>query len=116
MAQIDFPGIIGEERVWCPLRRQNSVPRRRSELQSTAPHRHPAPTSAIQQILVVTIPRVAETFQSVIEKFTYGTDFKLINLLHNEIASLTHENLNTSISEPENRWNICLVAYDTLTS
>jgi len=109
MAQIDFPGIIGEGRVWCPLRRQNSVPRRRSELQSTAPHRHPAPTSAIQQILVVTIPRVAETFQSVIEKFTYGTDFKLINLLHNE-------NLNTSISEPENRWNICLVAYDTLTS
>jgi len=47
---------------------------------------------------------------------TYGTDFKLINLLHADNAHLTHKDLNTSIDELENRWNIHLVSYDTLTS
>jgi hypothetical protein len=31
-------------------------------------------------------------------------------------VNLTHEDLNTSLDEPENRWNIHLVSYDTLTS
>jgi len=47
---------------------------------------------------------------------THGTDFKLLNLLHAENANLTLEDLNSSIDEPENRWNIHLVSYDTLTS
>jgi hypothetical protein len=48
------------------------------------------------------MPGVAETFKSVIDEMTHGTDFKLINLLHAENANLTHEDLNTSIDEPEN--------------
>jgi hypothetical protein len=37
-------------------------------------------------------------------------------LLHPENEYLTHEDLNTSIEQPGNRWNIHLVSYDTLTS
>jgi hypothetical protein len=62
------------------------------------------------------MPGVAETFKSVIDEMTFATDFKLINLLHAENVNLTHEDLNTSLDEPENRWNIHLVSYDTLTS
>jgi len=47
---------------------------------------------------------------------THGTDFNLVNLFHAENANLTHKDLNTSMDEPENRWNIHLVSYDTLTS
>jgi hypothetical protein len=116
LAHNDFPGIVGEEREWYPLQRLNSVPRRLLEIQSTPPHGHPALISALEPILVVTMPGVAETFKSVIDEMTFGTDFKLVNLLHAENANLTHEDLNTSIDEPENRWNIHLVSYDTLTS
>jgi len=56
MAQNDFPSIIGEEREWYPLCRQNSVPRRLSEIQTTPPQGHPALTSALEPILVVTSP------------------------------------------------------------
>jgi hypothetical protein len=62
------------------------------------------------------MPGVAETFKTVIDEITHGTDFKLVNLLHAENPYLTHEDLNTSIEEPENRWNIHLVSYDTLIS
>jgi len=62
------------------------------------------------------MPRVAKTFKTIIKEMTHGTDFKLGNLLHAENANLTHEDLNTGIEEPENRWNIHLVSYDTLTS
>jgi len=61
------------------------------------------------------MPGVAETFKGVIDKMTYGTDFKLVNLLHAENANLTHEDLNTIIDEPENWWNIHLVSYNSLT-
>ena len=47
---------------------------------------------------------------------TSGTNFKLINILHTENANLPHKDLNTSINEAENRWNIHLVSYDTITS
>jgi hypothetical protein len=116
LAHNDFPGIVGEEREWYPLQRLNSVPRRLLEIQTTPPHGHPALISAHEPILVVTMPGVAETFKTVIDEMTHGTDFKLVNLLHPENANLTHEDLNTSIDEPENRWNIHLVSYDTLTS
>jgi len=111
-----FPGIIGDEWEWYPLERQNSVPHHLLEIQSTPPQGHPALTSAFESILVIILPGVAETFKSVINKMTYGTDFILINLLHAENANLTHEDLNTSIDKPENRWIIHLVSYGTLTS
>jgi len=98
----DFPGIVGEEREWYPLQRLNSVPRRLLEIQSTPPLGHPALISALEPILVVTMPRVADIFKSGIYEMTHGTDFKLVNLLHAEYANLTHEDLNTSIDEPEN--------------
>jgi len=55
------------------------------------------------------MPGVAETFKIVIDEMTYGTDFKLINLLQAENVNLTNVNLNTSIEEPENQWIIHLV-------
>jgi hypothetical protein len=116
LAQNDFPGIISDEQEWYPLPRQNSAPRPLYEIQSTPPQGHPSLTSAFEPILVLTIRGVAERFKSVIDKMTHGTDFKLINLLHEENANLTHEDLNTSINAPENRWNIHHVSYDTLTS
>jgi hypothetical protein len=59
--------------------------------------------------------RVAETFKTVINKMTHGTDLKLINFLQAEYANLTHEDLNPRIDKPETRWNIHIVSYDTLT-
>jgi len=116
LAHDDFPGIVGEEREWYPLQRLNSVPRRQLEIQTTPPHGHPALISAHDPILVVTMPRVAETFKTVIDEMTHGTEFKLVNLLHPKNANVTHEDLNTNIDELENRWNIHLLSYDTLTS
>jgi hypothetical protein len=92
------------------------VPCRLLAIQTTPPHRHPALVSAHEPILVVTMSRVAETFKTVIDEMTHGCEFKLVNLLHSENADLTHEVLNTSLDVPENRWNIHLVSYDTLTS
>jgi len=116
LAHNDFPSIVGEEQEWYLLQRLNSVPRRLLEIQSIPPHAHPALISALELILVVIMPRVAETFKSVIDKMAHGTNFKLVNLLHTDNANLTNEDLNTSIDEPEYRWNIHLVSYDTLTS
>src|SRR5882757_5906467 len=116
LADNDFPGIVGEEREWYPLQRLNSVPCRLLEIQTTPPHGDPGLISALEPILVVTMPGVAETFKTVIDEMTHRTDFKLVNLLHPENAYLTHEDVNTSSDEPENRWNIHLVSYDTLIS
>jgi hypothetical protein len=116
MVQNNFHKIIGDEREWYPLRRHNSVPRHLIEIQKTSPQRHPALTSALEPILVVTMPGVAEMFKSDINQMTFATDFILINLFHTENVNRTHEDLNTSLDEPENRWNIPLVSYDTLTS
>jgi len=59
------------------------------------------------------MPGVAETFKCVINEMTHGPDLKLVNLLHAENTNLIHENLNTSIDEPENRCNVHIVSYDT---
>jgi hypothetical protein len=59
---------------------------------------------------------VAETFKQFINQLTYGPDFELIDLLHTNIAYHTDEDLNTAIDNPDNRWNIQSVPYDTLTS
>ena len=116
MVQNDFPGIIGEEWEWYPLLRHNAVPRRLIEIQKTPPPGHTALKSTLEPILVVTMPGVAETLKSVIDEMTFATDFQLINLLHAENVNLTHKDPNTSLDEPENRWNIHLVSYGTLTS
>ena len=116
LADNDFSGIVGEEREWYLLQRVNSVPCRLLEIQTTPPHGYPAFISAHEPILVVIMRRVAETFKTDIDETTHGTDLKLVNSLHPENAYLTHEDLNTSIDEPDNRWNIHLVSYDTLPS
>jgi len=71
LVQINFPGIVGEEREWYPFQRFNCAPHCLLEIQPTPPHRYPKLISALEQILVVTMPRVAETFQSVIDDTTY---------------------------------------------
>jgi hypothetical protein len=89
LARKDFPGIVGEEREWYPLQRLNSVSHRLLEIQTTPPHGHPALVSALEPILVDTMPGVAETFKTVIDKMKHGTEFKLVDLLHAENANLT---------------------------
>jgi len=116
MVQNNFPGMIGEEWEWYPLRRHNSVPRRLMEIRKTPPQGPAALTSALEPILVVTMSGVAATFKRIIHEMTYPTDFQLINLLQTENANLTLKDLNTSLDQPENRWNIHFVSYDTLTS
>jgi len=54
VVQNNFPGIIGEEREWYPLQRPNSVPHRLIEIHKTPLQGHPALTSALEPILVVT--------------------------------------------------------------
>jgi len=116
LAHNNFPGIVGEGREWYLLQKLNLVPCRVLEIQSTPPNRHPAHVSALELIMVVTMPEVADMFKTVIEWLTHGTDLKLINLLHTEYTNLTHEDLNSIIDESENRWNINLVLYNTWTS
>jgi len=43
------------------------------------------------------MPRVVGKFESVNHAMMYGTEFKVVNLSHTEIANLTHKYLNTSI-------------------
>jgi len=89
------------------------VPRRLIGIQKTPLQGHPVVLSTLETILVVTMPGVAETFKSVIDKMTFATAFKLINLLHTENVNLTNEDLDTSHDKAENRWDIHLVSYDT---
>jgi hypothetical protein len=77
---------------------------------------HSALTAPFELLLVVTMPGVAVTFKSVIDEMTYGSKFKLVNLLQMDNARLTHKNLNTSIDTPANLWNNSLVSYHTSTS
>jgi len=116
VVQNDISGIIGEQRDWYPVRRHNSVLHHLIEIPKTPPQGHPALTSALEPILAVTMLAVAETLKSVIDEMTFGTHLKLINLVPAENPNLTHEDLNTSPDEPDNRFNILLVSYDTLTS
>jgi hypothetical protein len=101
-------GICSRDYILC------SATCRRSK--RTPPHGHPAHISACEPILVVTMPGVAETSKTVMNKMPHGTYFILVNLLHPLKVYLTHEDLNRSIDEPENRWSIHLLSYATLTS
>jgi D-ribose pyranose/furanose isomerase RbsD len=62
------------------------------------------------------MPGVAQTFKTVINKVTHGTDVILHNEMQVENLNLTREDLNTSIDNLDNRWNILHVSYDTFTS
>jgi hypothetical protein len=97
------------------MRRHNSVPRRLSQILSTPPQSHAALMSAFKPILLVTMPRVAETFKSVMHEMTYRTNFELIHSLQEKNVNHSR-NLNRSIDKPEHRWNIHYVAYDALIS
>jgi hypothetical protein len=116
MLQNDFPGIVSERQEWYPLQRLNSVPHHLLEILTTPSHGHPALVSTHETIVVVTIPAVAETYKTVIHVMTHETNFKHVNLLYTENANLTQKDLNTSIEEPQNRWNIHLLSYDRLIS
>jgi hypothetical protein len=59
LADNNFPGIVGYKWEWYLLQRLNSLLCRQLEIQTTPPHRHPALISAHEQILLVTMPRVA---------------------------------------------------------
>jgi len=115
LADDNFPSTVGEERGWDPFQRLNSVPRRLLVIQTTPPYTHPAHEPALEAIMLVTMPRVAETFKTVIEKMMHGINFNLVTLMHAKNANLTHQDLNTTFDEPEMRWNIHIVPYDTLT-
>jgi len=116
LAQNDFPWIIGYKPERYLLWRQNTVPRRHSEIQATLRQGHPARTSDVARIVVVAMPKVAEMFKSVIDEMTYGINFELINVLHKENTNLTDEDRNTTTDKPDNRWKIHLVSYDTIPS
>jgi hypothetical protein len=112
----DIPGIVSEDCEWNPLQRLNSAPRLLLEIQTTLPHGHSVLISAHDPILVVTMSRMSETFKTVINEITHRPNFNLVNMSQAENANLTHQDLNTTIDEPEHQWNIHLVLYDTLTS
>jgi hypothetical protein len=88
------------------------VPRHQLEIEITPPHRHPAIVSALEQILVVTMPRVAETFKTFIDEMTHGTDIKLVNLFQTDNVNLTIKDLNTALDQAEHRSNIDHVLYN----
>jgi hypothetical protein len=92
----DFPGIVGSEREWQLLQRLNSVPRCPVEIQTPPHDRDLALILAHEPILLVTMPGVPETFKTVIDEMTHGTDFKLVNLLQAENAKPTQQDPNTS--------------------
>jgi len=115
LAQNDIPHIVGKEWEWYLLQRLNSMPCHLLEIQTTPPHGHPALVSPVEPILVDTMPRVTETFKTVIDEITHGINFQLVNLFHAENVYLTLDNLNTCIDQPENRWTIHLVTNDILT-
>jgi len=73
--------IIGAERKWYSLQRQDSVLCRHLDIYPTTPLVDKVLTSAIEWILVVTMRRVAETIISFTKKITYGTDLKLVNFV-----------------------------------
>jgi len=75
----NFPGIVGEEQEWYLLQRLYSVRRHLLEIQTTPPHGHPVLVSVLEPILVVTMPRVAVRFNSVIDEMTPSINCKLGN-------------------------------------
>jgi len=102
MTQNEYPSIIGKEQQWYPLHRLNPVSCHLLEIQATPSIRYPVLTSALEPIVMVTMPGVAEIINSVIYEMSYRTDYKPLNLLNTESVKLTHKDQNTCIDKPEN--------------
>jgi len=109
MVQNDSPRMIGKDWKWYLLWKLYSVPHRLLPIQTTAPLGLPALTSAIQRILVVTMPRVIESFNSAMNKIPYVTGSKPENMLRLDNSNSALKNLNTRINNPENRCIIDLM-------
>jgi len=116
IVQNDYPGTFGDEQEWHPFYRLISVPRSHLKIHTTPPRGHSAYSPAFKPIMVVTMRRVAQTFNCVSDKVKYGTKFKLVNLSKGEDGNLTQEDPNTRFDEPDNRFNIHLVQYNTSAS
>jgi len=116
MAENDYPGSIGEASECNLPHTANSVPSHHLEIQTTPPWGDPELTSALKPILVVWVPRGAETFNDGIDVVTFRSDLKLTNSLHAEQVSIPQADLNTNIEEPENQLNFPLGSRATLTS
>lgn len=116
MAQNNCPGITNEQQKLNPLQRPNSLPQPHLGIQRTEPQGNPGLTSVLELMIVVAMPAVTERFISVINKMTYGTNLKLMNILPAECVNFSHRGLNTGIKQSRNRWNIHLAFYVTLTS
>jgi hypothetical protein len=116
IAQNNYSGIIGEDRECHTFQGRNSLPCLLVEIQITIPQRHPSIISALEPVLVDTIPGEAETFNIVIDIMSYGTDFKLVNILHVDTTNHADKYLNTSINEWEIHSNIDFDIYDILRS
>jgi hypothetical protein len=99
--QSNFPSIISEVWEWHPLRTLSFVFHCVIVIQKSPLQGYLALTSSMEQILVVTMPSVAEMFKCVINAMSYGSDFKLINLLHTDNVNLTQKHLNDSIDVSE---------------
>ena len=56
LANKNSPSIVGKEQEWYPFQRLNSVPHHLLKIQTTSPHGHPALLSALEPILVVSMP------------------------------------------------------------
>jgi len=67
-------------------------------------------------MFTVTIARVAETLNSVIDQMTYGRDLTHVNLLGGENMNLAYKDLNASSDKQAKQWIIDHVLYDILTS
>ena len=77
VAQNTYLRMIGTEGEWNPSEKLNSVPHHVLEIQTTPPLGHPALTSAVERMLVVTIPSELETFKSVIDRINVSNGSRL---------------------------------------
>jgi hypothetical protein len=62
------------------------------------------------------MPGEAETCKIIIDKLTHATEIKINNLMHSNNSMFMHEEVNTSIDQPDNRSSFRLASYDTVTS
>jgi len=85
------------------------------EIQTSSPLGYSVHSSGVEPILVVAMSSVAEGLRSIINEMTYATDFKLVNMFCENNANFTRNDQYTKNTEPESRWNIHRVSYDTLT-
>jgi len=67
MTQNNYPGTIHEKWAWYPFQRLDSVPSCLLQIMTTSPQLGSAHISAVESMLVIPIPRAAETSKSIID-------------------------------------------------